>query len=97
SLVVVAEGAGDATDIARQLFPDDSSIDHRVTSLGHMQRGGSPSMRDRVLGARLGDAAVSALLHGRNRVMVGEERLQLSHVPILEACGGDTRPPDDLL
>lgn len=99
-LVVVAEGQpGGARAVAEQIFPEDSDVDldHRVTSLGHMQRGGSPTMRDRVLGARLGDAAVQALLDGRNRVMVGEVRLELVHTPLETTWSEESHPPAHLL
>ena len=98
-LVVVAEGNGGARAIASQVFPDegDVDLDHRVTSLGHMQRGGSPTMRDRVLGARLGDAAVDALLQGQNRIMVGEQRLELTQVPLQRTWTADSSVPEHLL
>lgn len=99
-LVVVAEGtAGGARAIAQQIFPKDGDVDldHRVTSLGHMQRGGAPSMRDRVLGARLGDGAVQALLDGEGGIMVGEVRLELNQCPMEEAWSQESHPPDHLL
>ena len=75
SIVVVAEGEdfGGATRIAEELSNDDSfsSIDLRVSILGHTQRGGAPSARDRVLASRLGCAAVETLLEGHTNVMVG--------------------------
>jgi len=75
SIVVVAEGdeLGGATRIAEEMRKDDKfkDIDLRVCILGHTQRGGSPSARDRVLATRLGVAAVEALLEGHANVMVG--------------------------
>ena len=75
SIVVVAEGEdfGGASRIAEELQNDDSfaSIDLRVSILGHIQRGGAPSARDRVLASRLGCAAVESLLEGHSNVMVG--------------------------
>lgn len=75
SIVVVAEGEemGGAYTIAEALRADPAfeHIDLRVTVLGHIQRGGSPSARDRVLASRLGAAAVEALLEGHTHVMVG--------------------------
>lgn len=75
SIVVVAEGdeLGGATQIADMLREDKlfSDIEIRVCILGHTQRGGSPSARDRVLASRLGVAAVDALLDGHSNVMVG--------------------------
>ena len=75
SIVVVAEGddLGGAHRIAEALRaePSMASIDLRVSVLGHIQRGGSPTARDRVLASRLGSAAVEALLEGHAGVMVG--------------------------
>jgi 6-phosphofructokinase 1 len=75
SIVVVAEGdeLGGAAEIAAELRQDEKfkDIDLRVCILGHTQRGGSPSARDRVLASRLGVAAVQALLDGHANVMVG--------------------------
>ena len=99
-LVVVAEGddAGGARELAERVFAEtDVEVDHRVTSLGHMQRGGAPSMRDRVLGARLGDAAVGALIDGKTRIMVGESKLELTEVPLRETWETDPGIPQHLL
>lgn len=75
SIVVVAEGddLGGAHRIAEALRadPDFARVDLRVAVLGHIQRGGSPTARDRVLASRLGAAAVEALLDGHDGVMVG--------------------------
>jgi 6-phosphofructokinase 1 len=75
SIVVIAEGddLGGARQIEHALREDDafSRIDLRVCILGHTQRGGSPTARDRVLASRLGAAAVDALLDGHANVMVG--------------------------
>ncbi len=75
SIVVVAEGDehGGAAHIEQILRADDafSEIDLRVCILGHTQRGGSPTARDRVLASRLGAASVEALLEGHSSVMVG--------------------------
>lgn len=75
SIVVVAEGdeLGGANRIAEALRKDSKfdDIDLRVCILGHTQRGGSPTARDRVLASRLGSAAVDALMEGHANVMVG--------------------------
>lgn len=75
SIVVVAEGdeLGGANRIAEALRKDPKfdHIDLRVCILGHTQRGGSPTARDRVLASRLGVAAVDALMEGHANVMVG--------------------------
>ena len=75
SIVVVAEGEelGGARMIEQALRTDEAfaHVDLRVCILGHTQRGGSPTARDRVLASRLGAAAVEALLEGHANVMVG--------------------------
>jgi 6-phosphofructokinase 1 len=72
-IVIVAEGddAGGAYDIAEEVKSKFSQYDTRVSVLGHMQRGGTPTCFDRVLASRLGVAAVEALLAGRKNEMVG--------------------------
>ena len=72
-MIVVAEGAGNAFDIAAQI-KDSIGLDPRVTVLGHIQRGGSPSSRDRETATRLGYHAVQCLLEGNwNRVVATKD------------------------
>jgi 6-phosphofructokinase 1 len=63
SIIVVAEGAGKGDDIAAEVMSR-NGIEARVTVLGHIQRGGSPTHNDRILASRLGDFAVRQLLVG---------------------------------
>ncbi len=81
SIVIVAEGDkhGGAYDIAKMVEHEVKIYDIKVTILGHLQRGGSPSAFDRILGSRLGFAAVNALLAGETQVMVG---LEANHIKI---------------
>jgi 6-phosphofructokinase 1 len=73
NLIVVAEGSkiGDANSLARKVAERSSYFDIKVTILGHLQRGGSPTYFDRVLASKMGIAAVEGLLNGRKDVMVG--------------------------
>ena len=85
-IIVVAEGddAGGAQHISDQVmeaFPDLSS---RVTILGHLQRGGSPTAADRVLASRLGVAAVEALLAGEANKAVGIINDELVLTPFID-------------
>ncbi|MFQ5691582.1 MAG: ATP-dependent 6-phosphofructokinase [Nitrospinota bacterium] len=82
-IVVVAEGdeLGGAQRIA-DAVKEDLKLDSRVSVLGHIQRGGSPSARDRVLGSRLGVAAVETLLEKKDRVMVGVRAGSVVQVPL---------------
>ncbi len=86
-LVIVAEGeeSGGAFQIAKKVkekFPD---VESRVTVLGHIQRGGSPSCFDRILASRLGIAAVEGLLYGRKNVMAGLIHKRIVFTPLMEA------------
>jgi 6-phosphofructokinase 1 len=72
-IVIVAEGddAGGAYDVARKVKERCPEYDSRVTILGHIQRGGSPSAMDRVIASRMGNAAVEALIDNKTNIMVG--------------------------
>ena len=84
SLVVVAEGdeTGGALKLAEKIKDDFAKYDLRVCILGHIQRGGSPSARDRVLASRLGASAIKVLMEGHNEVMVGVVNNALKITPL---------------
>lgn len=84
SLVVVAEGdeTGGAVNLAEKLKDDFSKFEMRVCILGHIQRGGSPTARDRVLASRLGASSVQALLDGHKNVMVGIVNSEIRITPM---------------
>lgn len=68
-IIIVAEGIGGVPEMAKKIM-DTTGIDTRPTILGHVQRGGSPTVRDRVLASRMGNAAVDLLCEGKsNRVV----------------------------
>lgn len=73
NLVVIAEGSklGGADELAKKVAARSSYFDIKVTILGHLQRGGSPTYADRVLASRLGVAAVEGIIKGEKDVMVG--------------------------
>jgi 6-phosphofructokinase 1 len=83
AIIIVAEGEeeGGAFSLAEKI-KDAAGYDYRVCVLGHIQRGGSPSARDRILASRLGVASVDGLLEGRNGVMVGEIHGRISFTPL---------------
>jgi 6-phosphofructokinase 1 len=83
AIIIVAEGEeeGGAFSLAEKI-KDAAGYDYRVCVLGHIQRGGSPSARDRILASRLGVASVDGLLEGRNGVMVGEIHGRISYTPL---------------
>jgi 6-phosphofructokinase 1 len=70
SMIVVAEGAASGLEVGRQI-KERTGFDTKVTILGHIQRGGSPSSRDRILASRLGAKAVELLMEGEIKKMVG--------------------------
>jgi 6-phosphofructokinase 1 len=89
TLVVVAEGnqTGGAVKLSEKLEPDFKQYDMRVSILGHIQRGGSPSAHDRVLASRLGFEAVKAIHEGQSEVMVGVVNHQVKITPLKETFG----------
>ncbi len=96
SIVVVAEGGEESRTflIGRRL--ELAGLEPRVCVLGHIQRGGKPTARDRILGSRLGAAAVDALLDGQT-VMVGEQGGVVTRVA-LRAAWERRRPiPQDMV
>lgn len=87
-IIIVAEGGelGGAAEIAKLVGERVPDYETRVTTLGHIQRGGSPSCNDRVLASVLGCEAVNALLAGRSGVMVGQMQNETVFTPFDEAC-----------
>ena len=83
-MIVVAEGVGSAMDIGKRI-KEDLGLDPRVTVLGHIQRGGSPSARDREIATRMGYAAVKAMAEGRSNTIIGTRDGYLVETPIEEA------------
>jgi 6-phosphofructokinase 1 len=85
SIIIVAEGSGyRATDLAKALEDMDVGFHTRVTVLGHIQRGGSPTAYDRLIASRMGFKAVEALLQGQSGVMTGLQGREIELVPIAD-------------
>jgi len=82
-IVIVAEGAGNATEIAKQI-EDATGIESRPTILGHLQRGGSPSLRDRTTASLMGIRAIDCLLEKRYNRLIVEKNGQIDDVDIEE-------------
>ncbi len=85
-IVVVAEGAGTADEWAKQIA-ERTGLSIRSTVLGHLQRGGSPSMKDRFLGTTMGVYAVQLLEKGIGNRVVGIRKNKLYDEDIVTACG----------
>lgn len=84
-IIVVAEGANlKANELKERLDESDVGFKTRVTILGHIQRGGSPTAFDRLLATRMGVHAVNALLDGESGVMIGLQQDKLVSVPLEE-------------
>ena len=83
-MIIVAEGAGSGFKIGKRIH-EAVGVDPRVTVLGHIQRGGSPTGRDRETASRMGYAAVNALADGRGNCIVGTDEGHLVEIPIEEA------------
>ena len=83
-MVVVAEGAGSALDIGNRI-QEAMGIVPRITVLGHIQRGGAPSARDREIATRMGYFAVKALAEGKLNVIIGTREGDIVEIPIEEA------------
>ncbi|WP_269684446.1 6-phosphofructokinase [Flavobacterium lacustre] len=100
SIVVIAEGdkigksVFELKDYVESNFPE---YDVRVSVLGHMQRGGSPSCFDRVLASRLGVKAVESLLDGKSNYMVGLLSDKITLTPLEQAIKGHTEIDQELL
>ncbi|MDP4169603.1 MAG: 6-phosphofructokinase [Bacillota bacterium] len=86
SIIVVAEGVCSGVEFGKQL-EEATNFDTRVSVLGHIQRGGSPTAFDRVLASRLGARAVELLLEGKGGRAVGIEQNRLVDYDIIEALG----------
>jgi 6-phosphofructokinase 1 len=82
SIIVVAEGVeGGATKVMEEVMKE-TGMDARISILGHVQRGGSPTAADRILASRLGFAAVEALQEGKSNVMVGIVGDVITYTPL---------------
>lgn len=87
SIVLVAESpiTGGAMGLAERVRKEYPQYDVRVTILGHLQRGGSPTAQDRILASRMGAAAIDALVEGQRNVMIGDDDEQMVYVPFSKA------------
>lgn len=83
NLVIVAEGNqnGDANQIASKIKEDNPEYDVKVTIIGHLQRGGSPTAMDRVLASRMGHSAVQTLIRGEGGVALGVINDKITFTP----------------
>ena len=98
SIVLVAESevTGGAMGVAERVKKEYPQFDVRVSILGHLQRGGSPSAQDRILATRMGVAAVESLMEDQRNVMIGVVNDEIVLVPFAKAIKND-KPVDQSL
>lgn len=98
-IIIVAEGdeAGGAFKVDKAIKEKFPQFDTRVSILGHIQRGGSPSCMERVNASRMGFAAVETLLEGKTHVMVGIINRKIALTPFAEAVKLHVEPDAQLL
>ena len=94
-IVVVSEGIGNSQKIAEEI-QEHVHIDCRATILGHVQRGGAPTLRDRVEASRMGYYAVELLVEGKSNRVVGLQHGDIVDVDIQEALKMTKEFPKDL-
>ncbi|MGB4414710.1 MAG: 6-phosphofructokinase [Paludibacter sp.] len=99
SIVIVAESeiTGGANGLAQRMYKEHPEYDVRVTILGHIQRGGSPTAYDRIIASRMGVAAIDALLDEQRSIMIGIVNNEIVHVPFTKAIKDDKPVNENLL
>ena len=99
NIIMVAEGnhLGDIFDIASAVRKEFPSIDVKVTTLGHTQRGGSPSTNDRALASVLGHYAIKGLIEGQEKVMSGMINQKVVFTPLSDAITKTTELDYEML
>jgi 6-phosphofructokinase 1 len=99
SIVIVSESdvTGGANGLAERMRKEHPEYDVRVSILGHIQRGGSPTAYDRILASRMGVAAIDALMDGLRNIMIGVVNDEMVHVPLAKAIKDDKPVKESLL
>ena len=99
NIIMVAEGnhLGDIFEIATAVRKEFPSIDVKVTTLGHTQRGGSPSTNDRILASVLGHYAIKGLMEGQEKVMSGMINQKVVFTPLGDAITKTTELDYEML
>ena len=97
SIVLVSEKDGGAMHYAERMHQEYPEYKVKVSILGHLQRGGSPTAQDRILASRLGVASIEALKEGQRNIMVGIKNDQIVYVPISRAVKIDKPIAQELI
>lgn len=96
SIIIVAEGVGGVIEMAKEI-EDKTGIESRATILGHVQRGGSPTVRDRVTASQMGARAVELLLEGKSNRIVCTQGNEITDVDIQEGLAMKKKLPQELV
>lgn len=96
AIVIVAEGVGGAMEMAKNI-EEATGIESRATILGHVQRGGSPTVRDRVIASRMGSRCVELLLEGKSNRIVCMQNGLITDVDINDGLEMKKAVPQDML
>jgi len=96
SIVIVAEGVGGVIELAKEI-EEKTGVESRATILGHVQRGGSPSVRDRVTASKMGARAVELLLEGKSNRVVCMKDGKIIDVDIQEGLSMKKQLPEEML
>jgi 6-phosphofructokinase 1 len=96
SIIIVAEGVGSAYDFGK-VFGMIGGFETRITVLGHIQRGGSPTVFDRNLATRMGSKAIEALINKNTGVMIGLQKSEMDLIPLSDVLNKRKRPDKNLL
>lgn len=99
AIIIVAEGdeEGNATEVAAKVKSHLSDLDIKVTILGHIQRGGSPTARDRIIASRTGIAAVEGLIKGHKSAMAGVVNDEIVFTPFVDTITKHKPISNDLI
>ncbi len=99
SMVLVAESeiTGGALDLAERVKQQYPQYDVRVTILGHLQRGGSPTAQDRILASRMGVATIQALIENQRNIMIGIRENEITYIPFKRAIKKEREISTELL
>ena len=81
-ILIVAEGSRSTGNALAEKLKRKSILDIRITSLGHIQRGGNPSAADRVLASELGHAAVKSIINNENNIILAKPLDKIEEIPL---------------
>lgn len=96
SVIILAEGVGSAGDFGK-VFGMIGGFETRITVLGHIQRGGSPTHFDRILATRMGASSVDALLAGESSVMTALQKKRIELMPLKDVLGNKRELDKELI